>query len=123
VVDDDFRSVFALTALLERGGAVVCAAESSPDAIDALQRTAGIDIVLMDIMMPNMDGYAAIRAIRSSERFAALPIIAVTGKVTAGERQRCLDMGASDYVPKPIDTGELVAVLTPWLPAPATADA
>ncbi len=75
-----------------------------------------IDIVLMDIMMPIMDGYDTIRAIRAIERFKTLPIIAVTGKAMAGERQRCLDAGANDYVPKPVDTAELFAALRPWLP-------
>jgi CheY-like chemotaxis protein/two-component sensor histidine kinase len=117
VVDDDFRNIFAMTALLERGNAVVTVAESGQDALDLLERTPGIDIVLMDIMMPIMDGYAAIRAIRADPRFESLPIIAVTGKVVPGERQRCLDAGADDFIPKPIDTAELLAVLRPWLQA------
>ncbi len=81
-----------------------------------LERAPDIDIVLMDIMMPVMDGYETMRAIRAIEQFEALPIIAVTGKVMAGERQRCIDAGASDYVPKPVDTAELLAALRPWLP-------
>ena len=72
----------------------------------------------MDIMMPVMDGYETIRAIRAIDRFNDLPIIAVTGKAAAGERQRCLDAGANDYVPKPVDTAELLAALRPWLPSP-----
>jgi signal transduction histidine kinase/HAMP domain-containing protein/ActR/RegA family two-component response regulator len=119
VVDDDFRNVFAMTALLERGRAEVTVAESGPDALAALERTADIDVVLMDIMMPIMDGYATIRAIRAHDQFSDLPIIAVTGKVISGERQRCIDAGANDYVPKPVDTAELLAVLKPWLPTPA----
>jgi signal transduction histidine kinase/HAMP domain-containing protein/ActR/RegA family two-component response regulator len=117
VVDDDFRNIFAMTALLERGNAVVIVAESGQDALDLLERTPGIDIVLMDIMMPIMDGYATIRAIRADPRHEGLPIVAVTGKVMPGERQRCLDAGADDFIPKPIDTGELLAVLRPWLQA------
>ena len=78
-----------------------------------------IDIVLMDIMMPVMDGYDTIRAIRLIDRYADLPIVAVTGKSASGERQRCLDAGANDYVPKPVDTAELLAALRPWLPTPA----
>jgi CheY-like chemotaxis protein len=70
----------------------------------------------MDIMMPVMDGYATIRAIRALDHGSAIPIIAVTGKVTPGERQRCIDAGANDYVPKPVDTNELVSVISPWLP-------
>jgi signal transduction histidine kinase/HAMP domain-containing protein/ActR/RegA family two-component response regulator len=119
LVDDDFRNIFALTALLERGYADVTVAESGADAIATLRRMPDIDIVLMDIMMPVMDGYATIRAIRTFDHFKALPIIAVTGKVVAGERQRCIDAGANDYVPKPVDTAELLAVLRPWLPTTA----
>jgi CheY-like chemotaxis protein len=116
VVDDDFRNVFAMKALLERGGAVVSFAESGSAALDMLEGKPQMDIVLMDIMMPVMDGYATIRAIRKLDHCKDLPIIAVTGKVMAGERQRCLDAGANDYVPKPVDTGELVAAISPWLP-------
>jgi CheY-like chemotaxis protein len=116
VVDDDFRNVFAMKALLERGNAIVTFAESGSDAIDMVKDGPDVDIILMDIMMPAMDGYATIRAIRKLERGKELPIIAVTGKVMAGERQRCLDAGANDYVPKPVDTGELVAAISPWLP-------
>ena len=116
VVDDDFRNVFAMKALLERGGALVSFAESGSAALDLLDTQRDIDIVLMDIMMPVMDGYATIRAIRRLDHLKDLPIIAVTGKVMAGERQRCLDAGANDYVPKPVDTGELVAAISPWLP-------
>jgi len=116
LVDDDFRNIFAMTALLERGHAEVTVAESGPEALAALERVPDIDVVLMDIMMPVMDGYATIRAIRLLDQFRSLPIVAVTGKVMAGERQRCIDAGATDYVPKPIDTAELIAVLAPWLP-------
>jgi signal transduction histidine kinase/HAMP domain-containing protein/ActR/RegA family two-component response regulator len=118
VVDDDFRNVFAMKALLERGDAVVTFAESGADAVDMLRDGSDVDLVLMDIMMPGMDGYATIRAIRKLERCKELPILAVTGKVMGGERQRCLDAGANDYVPKPVDTEELVTAIGPWLPAP-----
>jgi CheY-like chemotaxis protein len=117
VVDDDVRNNFAMTALLERGQAAVTIAESGAEALAALEAAPDIDIVLMDIMMPVMDGYDTIRAIRKQEQFKTLAIVAVTGKATAGERQRCIDAGASDYVPKPVDTGELLAALRPWLPA------
>jgi len=123
VVDDDFRNIFAMTALLERGHANVVVAESGQDALDLLDRVPDIDIVLMDIMMPIMDGYTTIRAIRAIDRYDALPIIAVTGKVVPGERQRCLDAGANDFVPKPVDTSELLAVLGPWLMASARSPA
>jgi CheY-like chemotaxis protein len=116
VVDDDFRNIFAMSALLERGHADVTVAESGPDALAILEGTAEIDIVLMDIMMPGMDGYATMRAIRMLDHRKAIPMIAVTGKVMSGERQRCIDAGANDYVPKPVDTAELVAAISPWLP-------
>jgi signal transduction histidine kinase/HAMP domain-containing protein/ActR/RegA family two-component response regulator len=120
VVDDDFRNVFALTALLERGNAEVIAADSGEAALAALAASPEIDLVLMDIMMPGMDGYATMRAIRLLDAFAGLPIIAVTGKVMHGERERCVDAGANDYVPKPVDTVELLAAIGPWLPALVT---
>ncbi|MEY2570077.1 MAG: hypothetical protein QOE63_427, partial [Acidimicrobiaceae bacterium] len=116
VVDDDFRNIFAMTALLERLRADVIAAENGAEAIAVLERTPDVDVVLMDIMMPVMDGYETMRAIRAMEQFAALPIIAFTGKSAAGERQRCLDAGANDYIPKPVDTQELLTALRPWLP-------
>ena len=119
VVDDDFRNIFAMTALLERSRAYVTVAESGPDAISILKRMPDIDIVLMDIMMPVMDGYATIRAIRALGQLKTMPIIAVTGKVSAGERKRCLDAGADEYVTKPVDITELLSVLRPWLPAVA----
>ncbi len=92
-------------------------AESGQDALAVLDRVPDIDIVLMDIMMPIMDGYATIRAIRAIPLFDALPIVAVTGKVVPGERQRCIDAGANDFIPKPVDTSELLTVLRPWLQA------
>jgi len=116
VVDDDFRNIFALSALLERGHAAVTVAESGQDAIAILQQMPDIDIMLMDIMMPGMDGYATMRAIRSCSGIETIPIVAVTGKVMAGERERCLEAGANDYIPKPVDTEELLAALLPWLP-------
>ena len=115
VVDDDFRNLFALSALLERGRADVTVAESGAEALGILTRMPEIEVILMDIMMPVMDGYATIRAIRELDRFKTLPIIAVTGKVVPGERQRCLDAGADAYVPKPVDSTELFAALSPWL--------
>jgi len=116
VVDDDFRNVFALTALLERCDAEVTSAENGPDAIAAIKQMPNVDVVLMDIMMPVMDGYAVMRTVRALDEFKSLPIIAVTAKVVAGERDRCLAAGASDYFPKPVNTAELLAVMAPWLP-------
>ena len=115
VVDDDYRNSFALTAFLERRNAEVLVAENGSDAVALVEHTSDIDIVLMDIMMPLMDGYETMRAIRSLDHATTLPIIAVTGKVMPGERQRCIDAGATDYIPKPVDTEALVAVLKWWL--------
>ncbi len=115
VVDDDFRNLFALTALLERSRAKVITAESGADALALLVDGGAVDIVLMDIMMPVMDGYETIRAIRCLDGLSELPIIAVTGKVVSGERERCIEAGANDYVPKPVDTNELLTALEPWL--------
>jgi signal transduction histidine kinase/HAMP domain-containing protein/ActR/RegA family two-component response regulator len=117
VVDDDFRNTFAMTALLEWGHAVVEVAESGPEALAKLDELSDFNVVLMDIMMPGMDGYEAIRSIRRRDGLEDLPIVAVTGKVMSGERQRCVDAGANDYVPKPVDTAELFAILRPWMPA------
>ena len=117
MVDDDSRNIFAITALLERGHADVVVAESGADALATLDGTTDIDIVLMDIMMPVMDGYEAIRAIRAIDRLASLPVIAVTAKIESGERERCIDAGANDYVPKPIDVDVFLGCRSsPWLP-------
>jgi signal transduction histidine kinase/DNA-binding response OmpR family regulator/HAMP domain-containing protein len=118
VVDDAFRNIFAMTALLERKRADVIVAESGADALATLERIPNIDIVLMDIMMPVMDGYETIRVIRTMDRFKSLPIIAITGKAGAGERQRCIDAGANDYLPKPVESAKLLAALEPWLSIP-----
>ena len=116
VVDDDIRNIFALTALLERCDVEVVAAESGEDGVALLRRMPDIDIVLTDMMMPVMDGYATIRAMRKLPGRAHVPIIAVTAIAEAGERSRCLDAGASAYVPKPVDTQSLQVVLEEWLP-------
>jgi signal transduction histidine kinase/HAMP domain-containing protein/ActR/RegA family two-component response regulator len=116
IVDDDFRNIFALTALLERGKLNVVAADSGAAAIAILEERKDIDLILMDIMMPVMNGYEAMGAIRLIPRCAEMPIIAVTGKVVPGERERCLAAGATDYIPKPVDTAELLGALGQWFP-------
>ncbi len=116
VIDDDYRNVFALTALLERGQADVTVAESGLAALEILERTTDVDLVLTDIMMPGMDGYDTMRAIRALDEFATIPIVAITGKVVPGERERCIAAGANDYVSKPVDINELLAAIRPWLP-------
>jgi signal transduction histidine kinase/HAMP domain-containing protein/ActR/RegA family two-component response regulator len=123
VVDDEYRNVFALTALLERGGMVAVSAQSGREALGLLDEHDDIDLVLMDIMMPVMTGYEVMAAIRALPAFEELPIIAVTGKVVEGERDRCLAAGASDYIPKPVDSAELLSALSHWLPVPAPAEA
>jgi signal transduction histidine kinase/HAMP domain-containing protein len=115
VIDDDFRNVFALTALLERGGCAVVFAESGAQALALLEETPDVGLVLTDIMMPGMDGYETMRGIRALDNFKTVPIIAVTGKVVPGEWQRCIEAGANDYVPKPVDTAHLIAAIGPWL--------
>jgi CheY-like chemotaxis protein len=117
IIDDDFRNIFALTTLLERGRLEVVSAESGEDGITVLKQTPDIDIVLVDIMMPVMDGYATMRAIRKLSHHADLPIFAITANVAAGERQRCIDAGASAYIAKPVDSAELLLMLGEWLPS------
>ncbi len=118
VVDDDFRNIFALASLLKRFKVEVVSAESGETGIEALRRNDDFDLVLVDIMMPGMDGYATLRAMRALPNLDSLPLVAFTAKVEDGERQRCIDAGASSYVAKPVDTAQLLAVLGEWLPGP-----
>jgi CheY-like chemotaxis protein len=111
LVDDDMRTVYALSALLRAKGAVVFVADTGLAALQALDEHPDAEIVLMDMMMPEMDGYEAMRRIRTDERFHALPIVALTAKVMTGDRDRCLEAGATDYLPKPIDPDRLLALL------------
>jgi signal transduction histidine kinase/ActR/RegA family two-component response regulator len=116
VIDDDSRNVFALRSLLEDRGARVLLAESARSGIALLQKNPDVGLVLMDMMMPEVDGYQATREIRAMPAFASLPIIAVTAKAMAGDRTECLSAGCSDFLPKPVDNARLVAVLRQWLP-------
>ena len=121
-MDDDVRNIFALTSVLERHHIDVMHAENGRSGIEMLLNSPHIDVVLMDIMMPGMDGYETIRAIRNIEGFATLPIIAVTAKAMKGDREKCIDSGASDYIPKPVDLDQLFSLLRVWLlesPEPA----
>ncbi|HEY1008206.1 MAG TPA: HAMP domain-containing protein, partial [Sphingobacteriaceae bacterium] len=115
IVDDDVRNLFALTAAFERSKLEVITAESGKEALEILQMQKDIDIVLMDIMMPEMDGYETIRRIRKEHRNKQLPIIAVTAKAMVGDRQKCIASGASDYITKPVKTEQLMSLMRVWL--------
>jgi signal transduction histidine kinase/CheY-like chemotaxis protein len=115
IVDDDIRNIFAMTTILEEQGMHTRAAETGHAAISLLEQHEGIDVVLMDIMMPEMDGYDTIRAIRARESWRSLPIIAVTAKAMKGDREKCFEAGATDYVAKPVDPEQLFARLRFWL--------
>jgi CheY-like chemotaxis protein len=116
IAEDDMRTVYALSALLTSKGAEVLLAETGREALELLDRNPDTDAVLMDIMMPEMDGYEATRKLRADRRFRTLPVIALTAKAMKGERDRCLEAGASDYLSKPIDTDKLLEALKTWLP-------
>jgi CheY-like chemotaxis protein len=115
VVDDDVRNIFALSSVLERRGMEVLTAGTGYEAIATLESTAEIAIVLMDIMMPEMDGYQTMTAIRQKPEFRRLPIIALTAKAMKGDREKCLEAGASDYLAKPVNTEQLLSALRMWL--------
>ena len=115
IVDDDIRNIFAMTSVLETHQMQVVAAENGKDGIEKLQATPGIDIVLMDIMMPDMDGYDTMRAIRGIPEFRSLPIVAVTAKAMKGDREKCIEAGAWDYLPKPVASDQLLSVFRTWL--------
>jgi len=115
VVDDDLRNIFALTTVLERYKMEVHFAENGKDGIAMLEEVPGIEIVLMDIMMPEMDGYDTMRAIRQIPQFKALPIITLTAKAMKGDRDKCIAAGASDYITKPVDVAQLLTLIRVWL--------
>jgi len=115
IVDDDIRNIFAMTSMLERYKMDVHSAETGKAALELLQSEPDTDLVLMDIMLPEMDGYDTIRAIRKMYGFEELPIIALTAKAMKGDREKCIDAGASDYISKPVDTERLLTLLRSWL--------
>ncbi|MBE9180457.1 response regulator [Oculatella sp. LEGE 06141] len=115
IIDDDVRNIFALTSLLERYEMNVLYAENGKDGIDCLRSHPEVDVVLMDVMMPGMDGYETTRTIRVQEQMKTLPIIALTAKAMQGDREKCIEAGASDYISKPVDTEQLLSLLRVWL--------
>ncbi len=115
IVDDDLRNIFALSSLLERQQMLVSFAENGRDGIEVLERDPTIEIVLMDIMMPEMDGYDTMRAIRRIPKFRSLPIITLTAKAMKGDRDKCIAAGASDYITKPVDVAQLLSLMRVWL--------
>jgi CheY-like chemotaxis protein len=115
LVDDDARNIFALSSVLERRGMRVLTASTGSEAIELMESTPNVAIVLMDIMMPEMDGYQTMRVIREKPGYRRLPIIALTAKAMKGDREKCLEAGASDYLAKPVNTEQLLSALRMWL--------
>ncbi|WP_280700506.1 HAMP domain-containing protein [Kitasatospora sp. GP82] len=116
IVDDDVRNVFALTSVLEQYGLTVLYAENGREGMEMLEQHEDVALVLMDIMMPEMDGYATTEAIRRMPQFSGLPIIALTAKAMKGDKEKSLEAGANDHVTKPVETDHLLAVMRQWLP-------
>ena len=115
LVDDDARNIFALSSVLERRGMEVLTATTGTEAISLIEARPDIAIVLMDIMMPGMDGYETMQVIRANPAFRRLPIVALTAKAMKGDREKCLEAGASDYLAKPVNTEQLLSALRMWL--------
>ncbi|MBI4474166.1 MAG: response regulator, partial [Acidobacteria bacterium] len=115
IIDDDMRNIFALTSLLERYNMQVLYAENGRDGIEMLKSTPDIDVALVDIMMPEMDGYEAMRQIRDLPQYKNLPLVALTAKAMKGDREKCIEAGASDYITKPADSEQLLSLLRVWL--------
>ena len=115
IVDDDVRNIFSLTSMLEDHGMQVSFAENGRDAVNMLRERQDFDLVLMDVMMPEMDGYETTRAIREMPALKSLPIIALTAKAMKGDREKCIAAGASDYITKPVDTEQLLSLMRVWL--------
>ena len=115
LVDDDLRNIFALSGLLEERGLTVFTAKNGEEALDFLAENTGIDILLTDVMMPGMDGYELIQRVRAQEKYARLPILALTAKVMKADRERCMEVGASDYLSKPVNVDRLLSTMRVWL--------
>jgi CheY-like chemotaxis protein len=115
IADDDMRNIFALSAVLEDSGFKIEIATNGKEAIQKLEDSPGTELVLMDVMMPEMDGIEATRKIREHSKWAKLPIIAVTAKAMQGDREQCLAAGANDYISKPVDIDKLLSLIKVWL--------
>ena len=115
LADDDMRNVFALSKVLKERGMEVIKVENGKIALEMLDKNPDIDLILMDIMMPEMDGYEAMKQIRLQSRFKNLPIIALTAKAMKDDRQKCIDAGANDYIAKPVDVERLLSLMRVWL--------
>jgi CheY-like chemotaxis protein len=115
IVDDDVRNIFALSSVLERRGMSVLTAGTGREAIATVESVSDLSIVLMDIMMPEMDGYETMQVIRQNPQFRRLPIIALTAKAMKGDREKCLEAGASEYLAKPVNTEQLLSACRMWL--------
>jgi CheY-like chemotaxis protein len=115
IVDDDMRNSFALSRLLSDKGILVKIARDGQKALDLLAQDPDVDLILMDIMMPVLDGYETIKRIRAQQQFKTLPILALTAKAMKGDREKCLAAGANDYLPKPVDIDRLFSMLRVWL--------
>jgi CheY-like chemotaxis protein len=115
IIDDDVRNVFALTSALEARGMEVLYAENGKDGVQTLKKNADVDLILMDIMMPEMDGYETTKAIRKMSKFKGLPIISLTAKAMKGDREKSIAAGASDYITKPVDIDQLLSLMRVWL--------
>jgi CheY-like chemotaxis protein len=115
VVDDDMRNIFAITSVLESHGMILSHAENGKVAIEKLKDSPQVDLVLMDTMMPEMDGLQAMRLIRQMPEFSELPIISLTAKAMKGDRELCISAGASDYITKPVDANDLLTMMHSWL--------
>ncbi len=122
IVDDDMRNIFSLSSALSEKNMIIHEAENGREALRQLDLHPEMDLVLMDIMMPEMDGYEAMRAIRADARFQKLPVIALTAKAMKGDREQCLNAGANDYIPKPVDMEKLFSLLRVWLYSAASSD-
>ena len=115
IIDDDARNTFALATVLEEKNMEVIAGNNGNEALELLDENPDIAIILMDIMMPEMDGYEAMRQIRTQTRFRKLPIIALTAKAMKGDKAKCIEAGANDYLSKPVDTEKLISLMRVWL--------